>query len=179
MPWDGPWVCHTGRGSSDIDGNAIRQQWAGHGGLPRTLWHQPTCPERLRDGVEVSIAIHRPLSECADVRVLRVACRAIRQFYRERTLSRTKARSSLQEVQEHENQNEEANENDDEDRETPDKLDEQDHAMEGGDASSARHSSDVELKPRRETHRNTRKRVREKTIDGEVTKTTCHTCPTS
>ena len=22
-PWDGPWVCHAGRGSSDIDGNEV------------------------------------------------------------------------------------------------------------------------------------------------------------
>ena len=35
------------------------------------------------------------------------------------------------EVHEHENQNEEANENDDEDGETPDKPDDEDHAMEG------------------------------------------------
>ena len=38
----------------------------------------------------------------------------------------------------------------------------------GGDASRARHSRDVELKPKRETHKNTRKRVREKTVDGEI-----------
>ena len=86
---------------------------------------------------------------------------------------------AVPEVHEHENQNEEANENGDEDGETPDKPDDEDHDMEGGDASRARHSSDVELKPRREAHRNTRERVREKTVDGEVTKATDHTCPTS
>ena len=73
------------------------------------------------------------------------------------------------EAHEQESPNEEANENDDESGEIPDKPDDEDHEMEGGDASRARHSSDVELKPRRETHRNTRKRVREKTVDGEVT----------
>ena len=26
-PWDGPWVCIKGRGSSRTDGNAIRQNW--------------------------------------------------------------------------------------------------------------------------------------------------------
>ena len=49
---------------------------------------------------------------------------------------------------EQESPNEEANENDDESGETPDKPDDEDHEMEG-DASRARHSSDVELKPRR------------------------------
>ena len=39
------------------------------------------------------------------------------------------------EVHEHESQNEEANENDDEDGETPDKPDDEDHEMEGRDAS--------------------------------------------
>ena len=34
----------------------------------------------------------------------------------------------------------------------------------GGDASRARHSSNVELKPRREAHRNTRERVRERRL---------------
>ena len=58
-----------------------------------------------------------------------------------------------------ENQNEEANENDDESGETPDKPDDEDHEMEGETPPEARHSSDVELKPRRETIRNTRKRV--------------------
>ena len=82
------------------------------------------------------------------------------------------------EAHEQESANEEANENDDESGETPDKPDDEDHEMEG-DASRARHSSDVELKPRRETHRSTRKRVREKTVDGEVTKTTYHISPTS
>ena len=57
------------------------------------------------------------------------------------------------EAHEQESPNEEANENDDESGEIP-------------DASRARHSSDVELKPRREAHRNTRERVREKTVDG-------------
>ena len=33
-----------------------------------------------------------------------------------------------------------------------------------GDASRVRHSSDVELKPRRETHKNARKRVRERRL---------------
>ena len=61
------------------------------------------------------------------------------------------------EVHEQENPNEEANENDHESGETPDKPDDEDHEMERRDASRARHSSDVELKPRRETHRNTRK----------------------
>ena len=46
-----------------------------------------------------------------------------------------------------------------------------------GDASGARHNCDVKLEPRREAYRNTRERVREKTVDGEVTKATDHTCP--
>ena len=54
---------------------------------------------------------------------------------------------AVPEVHEHENQNEEANENDDEDGQTPEKPDDEDHKMEGRDASRARHSSDVELKP--------------------------------
>ena len=70
------------------------------------------------------------------------------------------------EAHEQENPNEEANENNDESGEIPDKPDDEDHEMKGEDASRARHSSDVELKPRRETHRNTRERVREKTVDG-------------
>ena len=58
------------------------------------------------------------------------------------------------EVHEQENPNEEANENDDDSGETPDKPDNKDHEMERErDASRARHSSDVELQPRRETHR--------------------------
>ena len=40
-PLDGPWVCITGHGASDVDGNAIRHEWlscldpdcAGHGGI--------------------------------------------------------------------------------------------------------------------------------------------------
>ena len=78
------------------------------------------------------------------------------------------------EVHAQESPNEEANENDDESGETPDKPDDEDHEME-----RARHSSDVELKPRKETHRNTRKRVREKTVDGEITRTTYHIGPTA
>ena len=70
------------------------------------------------------------------------------------------------EAHEQESPNEEANENDDESEEIPDKPDDEDHEMEGEDASRARHGSDVELKPRREAHRNTRERVREKTVDG-------------
>ena len=79
------WVCCSFRGTSDIDGSAIRQQWlscraphgVGHGGLP--CQHLPTGSEM---GSQVFTAIHRPLSENAEVRVLRVARRAIRQFYR-------------------------------------------------------------------------------------------------
>ena len=79
------------------------------------------------------------------------------------------------EVHEQENPNEEANEDDEESGETPDNPEDEDHEMGGGDASRGRHSSNVEFKPRRETHRNTRKRVREKTVDGEVTETTSPT----
>ena len=68
---------------------------------------------------------------------------------------------AVPEVHEHENQKDEANENDDEDGETLDKPDDEDH-----DISRARHDSDVELKPRREAHRNTREQVHEKTVDG-------------
>ena len=53
------------------------------------------------------------------------------------------------EVHEQESPNEEANENDDESGETPDKPDDEDHEMEGRDASGARHSSDVEFKPQK------------------------------
>ena len=66
------------------------------------------------------------------------------------------------EAHEQESPNEEANQNDDESGETPDKPDDEDHEMEG----RRFHSSDVELKPRREAYRNTRERVREKTVDG-------------
>ena len=83
------------------------------------------------------------------------------------------------EVLEQENPNEEANEDDEESGETPDKPEDEDHEMGGRDASRGRHSSNVEFKPGRETHRNTRKRVREKTVDGEVAKTTYHISPTS
>ena len=69
------------------------------------------------------------------------------------------------EVHELENQNEEANENDDEDGETPDKPDDEDHEMVGATLPEP-DTGDVELKPRREAHRNTRERVREKTVDG-------------
>ena len=82
------------------------------------------------------------------------------------------------EVHEHENRDEEANDNDAEDEESPDKPDDEGHDMEG-DASRARHKCDVKPEPKREAHRNTRECVREKTVDGEVTKASDHTCPTS
>ena len=61
----------------------------------------------------------------------------------------------------------------------PDKPDDEDHEMEEETLPEPDHSSDVEFKPRRETHRNARKRVREKTVDGEITKTTYHIGPAS
>ena len=78
------------------------------------------------------------------------------------------------EVHEQESPNEEANENDDESGETPDKPDDEDHEMEGEtlpEQDTAAMSSS--------SHRNTRKRVREKTVDGEITQTTYHIGPTS
>ena len=83
------------------------------------------------------------------------------------------------EAHEQESPNEEANENHDESGETHRQARRRGSGNGGRDASRARHSSDVELKPKRETHRNTRKRVRETTVDGEVTKTTYHISPTS
>ena len=83
------------------------------------------------------------------------------------------------EVHEKENPNEEANENDDESGETPDKPDDEDHEMEGETFPEPDTAATSSLKPKRETHRNTRKRVREKTVDGEITKTTYHIDPTS
>ena len=66
------------------------------------------------------------------------------------------------EAHEQENPNEEANENNEESGETPDKPEDMDHEMEGETLPEPDHSSDIELKPKRETHRNTRERVREK-----------------
>ena len=63
-------------------------------------------------------------------------------------------------------QNEEANENNEESEETPDKPEDMDHEMEGETLPEPDTAGDIELKPRRETHRNTRERVREKTVDG-------------
>ena len=85
----------------------------------------------------------------------------------------TADRRVVPEVHEHESQNEEANENDDEDGETPDKPDGEDHEMEGETLP------EPDTAATRETHRNTRKRVCEKTVDGKVTKTTYHISPTS
>ena len=84
-------VCRSGRGTSDIDGNAIRQQWfscrdpdcTGHGAFPRTSWHQPASADRLRHGVPSPHCDRPPLWEYAQVRVLRLARRAIRQFHKE------------------------------------------------------------------------------------------------
>ena len=63
-------------------------------------------------------------------------------------------------------QNEEANENDDESGELPDKPEDEDHEMEEETLPEPDTAATVELKPRREAHRNTRERVREKTVDG-------------
>ena len=70
------------------------------------------------------------------------------------------------EAHEQESPNEETNENDDESGEIPDKPDDEDHEMEGETLPEPDTGSDVELKPRREAHRNTRERVFEKTVDG-------------
>ena len=83
------------------------------------------------------------------------------------------------EVHEQESPNEEANENDDDSRETPDKPDDEDHEMEEEtfpepDTAATLSSSRGEI--RTETQG---KRVREKTVDGEITKTTYHIGPTS
>ena len=64
-----------------------------------------------------------------------------------------------------------------EDEESPDKPDDEDHAMEEETLLEPRHICDVE--PRREAHRNTRECVRGKTADDEATKAPDHTCPTS
>ena len=82
------------------------------------------------------------------------------------------------EAYEHESPNEEANENDDENGETPDKPDDEDHEMEG-ETLPEPDTAVMSSSSRGETHRNTRKRVRGKTVDGEVTKTTYHISPTS
>ena len=66
-----------------------------------------------------------------------------------------------------------------ESEETPDKPDDEDHDMEGETLPEPDTAATSSSSPRRETHRNTRKRVREKTVDGEVTKTTYHIGPTS
>ena len=55
-------------------------------GASDTSQRTPTGTEM---GSQVSIAIHRPPSEYAEVRVLRVARRAIRQFYRENAVLHT------------------------------------------------------------------------------------------
>ena len=72
---------------------------------------------------------------------------------------------AVPEVHEQENPNEEANENDDESGETPDKPDDEDHEMEG-ETLPEPDTAAMSSSSRGETHRNTRKRVREKTVDG-------------
>ena len=86
---------------------------------------------------------------------------------------------AVPEVHEHENQNEEANENDDEDRETPNKPDDEDHDMEEETLPEPETAATSSSSRGEKAHRNTRERVREKTVDAEVTKATDHTCPTS
>ena len=83
------------------------------------------------------------------------------------------------EVHEQESPNEEANKNDDESGETPDKPDDEDHEMEGEtlpEPDTAAMSSSSRGERRTETQENV---VREKTVNGEITKTTCHIGPTS
>ena len=81
------------------------------------------------------------------------------------------------EAHEQESPNEEANENDAESGETPDKPDDKDHEMEGETLPEPDTAVMSSSSRGRETHRITRKRVREKTVDGEVTKTTYHISP--
>ena len=83
------------------------------------------------------------------------------------------------EAHEQESPNEEANENDDESGETPDKPDDEDHEMVGETLPEPDTAAMSSSSRGRETHRNTRKRVREKTVDGEITKTTYHIGQTS
>ena len=94
-PWDGPWVCVEGRGGG-----------GGGGGAPHASTETPSnrsssrveirtaqvteasetsqqTPKGSEMGSQVSIGIHRAPSECAEVRVSRMARRAIRQFCRE------------------------------------------------------------------------------------------------
>ena len=57
--------------------------------LSRSMEQSETSQQaskKLRDGVQVPIATHRPPSEYAEVRVLRVARRAVRQIGREDVL---------------------------------------------------------------------------------------------
>ena len=80
---------------------------------------------------------------------------------------------------EQESPNEEANENDDESGEIPDKPDDENHEMEGETLpvpDTAASSSSSRREKRTETQENV---FREKTADGQVTKATDHTCPTS
>ena len=76
---------------------------------------------------------------------------------------------AVPEVHEQENQNQEANEHNDESGETPDKPDDEDHEMEGTlpEPDTAVTSSLSRGEKRTGTQE---KRVREKTVDGEVTK---------
>ena len=83
------------------------------------------------------------------------------------------------EAHEQESPNEAANENDDESGEIPDRPDDEDQEMEGEtlpEPDTAVMSGSSRGEKRTET---LEKRFREKTIDGEVTKTTYHISPTS
>ena len=72
---------------------------------------------------------------------------------------------------------EDANKNDDESGETPDKPDDEDHELKG-ETLPETDTAAISSPSRREKRTETRKRVREQTFDGEITKTTSHIGPT-
>ena len=68
---------------------------------------------------------------------------------------------------------EEANMNDDESGETPDKPDDEDHELKG-ETLPETDTAAISSPSRGEKRTESRKLVREKTFDGEITKTTYH-----
>ena len=65
------------------------------------------------------------------------------------------------------------------DKEEPTAEHEEDEEMQGGASGHKRDTRSVELRQRREAHRNTRKYVREETSDDEITEAAGYTCFTT
>ena len=87
-PWDGPWVCVAG--PPDRSGSLVEIQTVQVMEASETSQQSPKGSDM---GSQVPIAIHHPTSE--EVRVLRVARRAIRQFCRENVHFRSSAGRDL------------------------------------------------------------------------------------